>query len=146
MIQATTTDKELSLNNELEPLVKSTTKKATITKDMLRRLREDSVRLKSNANSTSNTPEIRMRETLTKTAINKFVEVMKDYQNAQTSYRLELKKKVKRQIQIVKPSATSEEIDSVFQSNQGSSAAIRAAILKVRLSQQFLFSHNTSLW
>ncbi len=61
----------------------------------------------------------------------KFVDVMKEYQNVQQKYKQDIKKKVKRQVQIVKPDATSEEIDIVMKSGGGTSELFKNAILKV---------------
>ena len=132
VLQATTSDREQDFSHELEPLVKSTNKKATIAKQLLQRLREDTERLKATSiQEGKQTPEIRIRENLSNTLTRKFVDVMKEYQNAQTKYKNEIKKKVKRQVQIVKPDATSEEIDAVFKSGGGSSNVLKSAILSV---------------
>jgi t-SNARE complex subunit (syntaxin) len=129
--QATTGDREHEFSQELEPLVKSTNKKATVAKQLLQRLREDTERLKTSAAS-KNSPEIRIRENLANTLTRKFVDVMKEYQNVQTKYKTDIKKKVKRQVQIVKPNATSEEIDAVFKSGGGSGDVLKSTILTVR--------------
>jgi len=129
VLQATTSDREQDYSHELEPLVKSTNKKATIAKQLLQRLREDTERLKTSHNGSKQTPEIRIRENLSNTLTRKFVDVMKEYQNAQTKYKTDIKKKVKRQVQIVKPDATTEEIDAVFKSGGGSGEVLKSAIL-----------------
>jgi t-SNARE complex subunit (syntaxin) len=133
--QATTGDREHEFSQELEPLVKSTNKKATVAKQLLQRLREDTERLKTSSTATKNSPEIRIRENLANTLTRKFVDVMKEYQNVQTKYKTDIKKKVKRQVQIVKPNATSEEIDAVFKSGGGSGDVLKSTILTV----SFLF-------
>lgn len=148
VLQATTSDREQDYSHELEPLVKSTNKKATIAKQLLQRLREDTERLKTSGNGAKQTPEIRIRENLTNTLTRKFVDVMKEYQNAQTKYKTDIKKKVKRQVQIVKPDATTEEIDAVFKSGGGSGEVLKSAILTV--SKDFLvvgarFLHRAEL-
>lgn len=129
--QATTGDREQEFSHELEPLVKSTNKKATVAKQLLQRLREDTERLKTSSAAAKQTPEIRIRENLANTLTRKFVDVMKEYQNAQTKYKTDIKKKVKRQVQIVKQDATSEEIDAVFKSGGGSGDVLKSAILTV---------------
>ena len=108
--------------------MKSTNKKATQAKQSLQRLREETDSIKNSANS-KQTPEIRIRDNLTNTLTRKFVDVMKEYQNAQTKYKTDIKKKVKRQVQIVKPDATTEEIDAVFKSGGGSGEVLKSAIL-----------------
>lgn len=118
----------------VEPLVKKTNKCATSAKTTLTSLREETDRMKQEAQSSNikQTPEIRIRDNLVNTLTRKFVEVMKEYQNAQTKYKTEIKKKVKRQVQIVKPDATMEEIDAVFKSGGGASEVLKTAILTVR--------------
>jgi t-SNARE complex subunit (syntaxin) len=54
---------------------------------------------------------------------------MKEYQNAQQKYKTDIKKKATRQIQIVKPDATEEEIDAVLRSEGGRDALYREQIL-----------------
>ena len=56
---------------------------------------------------------------------------MKEYQNAQQKYKTDIRKKVKRQVHIVKPDATTEEIDAVLKSGGGSGGVLRNAILNV---------------
>jgi t-SNARE complex subunit (syntaxin) len=143
VIEQATTSEEFPPSDELEPLIMSTKKKAAVTYQLLHKLRDQTVRLKKSSaiSKIENSHEIRMCDTLTNTAINKYVEVMREHQNAQTTFREELKKKVKLHYQIIKPTATTEEIDAIFLSNQGSSAAIRATILKVRV----LISYFSSL-
>lgn len=131
--QATTNDQEQQIGNELTAVVKSTNKRATLAKAMLQRLREDTDGLKSQNKGAKQTPEVRIRENLVNTLTRKFVDVMKDYQNAQTKYKTDIKKKVKRQVQIVKKDVTSEEIDAVFKAGGGSGDIFKAAILKVQL-------------
>jgi t-SNARE complex subunit (syntaxin) len=140
VLQATTTDREQDFSHELEPLIKSTNKKATIAKQLLQRLREDTERLKTSSQGAKQTPEIRIRENLSNTLTRKFVDVMKEYQNAQTKYKTDIKKKVKRQVQIVKPDATTEEIDAVFKSGGGSGEVLKSAILTVSLLRTAPFS------
>ena len=53
----------------------------------------------------------------------------------QSKYKTDIKKKVKRQVQIVKPDATSEEIDAVLKSGGGADQVFQEAILKVSASQ-----------
>jgi t-SNARE complex subunit (syntaxin) len=55
---------------------------------------------------------------------------MKDYQSIQQKFKTDIKKKVKRQVQIVKPDATPEEIDAVLKSGSGSGEVFKNAILK----------------
>jgi t-SNARE complex subunit (syntaxin) len=137
VLQATTADREHEFSSELEPLIKSTNKKAQGAKQLLQRIREETDKMKS-ADAKKQTPEVRIRENLMNTLTRKFVDVMKEYQNAQTKYKTDIKKKVKRQVQIVKPDATTEEIDAVFKSGGGSGEVFKNAILTVRLLLHYL--------
>ena len=127
MILATTSEREQDISGDLNPIIVATNKKANITKGALQKLREDTERLKTS--SASKQSEVRIRENLGNTLTRKFVDVMKEYQNAQTKYKTDIKKKVKRQVQIVKPDATSEEIDAVLRAG-GSGEVFKQAILK----------------
>ena len=110
-------------------MINDTNKKAAIAKQILQKLREETEQLRST--NAAKISELRIRENLVNTLTRKFVDVMKEYQNSQTKYKTYLKKKVKRQVQIVKPDATSEEIDTVLKSGGGSGEVFKAAILKV---------------
>jgi t-SNARE complex subunit (syntaxin) len=127
VVLATTNDKEAELSAELKPLVEETNKKANIAKGILQKLREDTERMK--ANDKNGNGEVRIRENLVSTLTRKFVDVMKEYQSVQTKYKTEIKKKVKRQVQIVKADATSEEIDTILK-NGGADQVFKDAILK----------------
>lgn len=61
---------------------------------------------------------------------------MKMYQNAQQKYKSDIKKKVARQVQIVKPDATDEEIDAVMRSEGGRDALYREQILAGGVNDQ----------
>jgi len=71
----------------------------------------------------------RVRENLCNTLTRKFIDEMKLYQGAQQKYKSDIKKKVTRQVQIVKPDATNEEIDLVMRSEGGKEALYKETIL-----------------
>lgn len=83
--------------------------------------------------------ELRIRKNLVSTLTRKFVDVMKEYQNAQQKYKTDIRKKVKRQVHIVKPDASTEEIDAVLKSGGGSGGVLRNAILNVRYPIYLIF-------
>lgn len=124
---ATTSDREQELSAELGPLINDTNKKASIAKSLLQKIREETEQLKSQ--NSVKPSELRIRENLSNTLTRKFVDVMKEYQTAQQTYKTDIKKKVKRQVQIVKPDATTEEIDTVLKSG-GTGELFKSAILK----------------
>ena len=127
---ATTGDQESELSRELGAIISNTNKKAAVAKQLLTRLKEETDRLKNN-NGPKDANALKIRENLINTLTRKFVDVMKEYQNAQQKYKTDIKKKVKRQVQIVKPDATTEEIEAVMKSGGGSSDVFKNAILKV---------------
>ena len=55
---------------------------------------------------------------------------MRNYQKAQQQYKSDIKNKVKRQVQIVRPSATDEEIETVMKSEGGKDQLYKDKILK----------------
>ena len=73
-----------------------------------------------------------MNTTLTR----KFVDEMKLYQQAQQQYKTDIKKKVKRQVQVVKPNATDAEIEDVMKSEGGRDALYRERILAGGVNHQ----------
>jgi t-SNARE complex subunit (syntaxin) len=78
----------------------------------------------------------RVRENLCNTLTRKFIDEMKAYQASQQKYKTDIKKKVKRQVQIVKPDATDEEIDEVMRSEGGRDALYRERILAGGVNDQ----------
>mmetsp|Transcript_9216 Transcript_9216/g.34625 ORF Transcript_9216/g.34625 Transcript_9216/m.34625 type:complete len:236 (-) Transcript_9216:223-930(-) len=73
--------------------------------------------------------EVRIRENLTNTLTRAFVDAMKEYQNAQNKYKSDIKKKITRQVQIVKPDVTEDEIDAIARSGKGASQVYSDVIL-----------------
>jgi t-SNARE complex subunit (syntaxin) len=129
VVLATTNEHEQDESKELTMLIADTNKKAAITKKILENLREDTDALKEKPGSKQS--EIKIRENLADTQTRKFVDVIKEYQNAQTKYKTDIKNKVRRQVQIIKRDATDEEIDAVLKSGGGSGEVMKTAILKV---------------
>jgi t-SNARE complex subunit (syntaxin) len=107
---ATTQEKEAELSNQLEPLIRETNKSAAHAKALLQKMRDDTAALLSDNKPSTKASELRIRDNLSNTLTRKFVDVMKEYQNAQQKYKTDIKKKVKRQVQIVNPDATSGKI------------------------------------
>lgn len=66
---------------------------------------------------------------------------MKNYQAAQQKYKTDIKKKVTRQVQIVKPDATDEEIDAVMRSEGGRDALYQERILAGGVNDQIKTSY-----
>ena len=77
-----------------------------------------------------------VRENMNTTLTKKFVDEMKTYQQAQQQYKTDIKKKVKRQVQVVKPDATDEEVDAVMKSEGGRDALYKQSILAGGVNDQ----------
>lgn len=119
--------KEAELSQSLQTVIKETNPRAQRAKAVLQSMREETNKMAGGHGPPS---EFRIRDNLTNTLTRKFVDTMKDYQNIQTKYKAFIKKKVERQVQIVKPEATSEEIDAVMRSGKGADQFMAQAILK----------------
>jgi ribosomal protein L16 Arg81 hydroxylase len=129
----TTAEREHELTSGLTPLITDTNKRAALTKSLLQRLREECDQLKASTHTLqTDLNELRIRDNLINTLTRKFVDVMKGYQNAQQVFKVELKKKMKRQVLIVKPEATPDEIEEVLKTGGGAGEFYKTAILKVR--------------
>jgi len=74
--------------------------------------------------------ELRIRVNLCSTLTRKFIDEMKNYQKAQQSYKNDIKSKVQRQVKIVKPDATPEEVDQVMKSEGGRDQLYKEKILR----------------
>lgn len=126
-VLATTTEEENDLSMKLRPLVDTSNKKAKRAKNMLALLKEDNAKLKEKDEVKQS--DMRIRENLCNTLTRKFIDEMKLYQGAQQKYKSDIKKKMKRQVQIVKPDATDEEIEQVMRDEGGRDKLFRETIL-----------------
>lgn len=123
IVHSTTSDEEEKYNIQLEFLVKSTNIKAKYTKEYLQRIK-DGIK-----NDNKFPTEHQIRENLVNILIRKFIEIMNEYQHAQISLKNQMKKKEKRQVQIIKPNATSEEIDNDIRHGNNSTKIMKSIIL-----------------
>lgn len=77
-----------------------------------------------------------VRENLITTITRKFVDEMKVYQQTQQNYKTDIKKKAKRQIQVIKPDATDEEVEEVMKAEGGRDALMKQAVLERGVNDQ----------
>lgn len=77
-----------------------------------------------------------VRKNMTTTLTRKFVDEMKLYQQAQQQYKTDIKKKVKRQVQVVKPDATDDDVERVMKSEGGKDALYKEKILAGSVNDQ----------
>lgn len=121
-MMATSAESEQTLSGELTQLVDRANAQCKSTKKLLEKMSEDTTARSFKASET------RIRENLCQTLLRKFSDVAKAYQREQQAYRAEITKTVKRQLEIVKPDVSTEEIDDVMRRG-GASDVYRAAIM-----------------
>jgi len=73
--------------------------------------------------------DMRIRENLCNTLTRKFIDEMKSYQSNQQKYKTDLKNKAVRQIKMVKPDATPDEVEAVMKSDGGRTELYKQSIL-----------------
>ncbi|CAJ1953450.1 unnamed protein product [Cylindrotheca closterium] len=133
-MQATTSKEESKLSKKLKPLIDATNGRAKRTKTLLGLLKEETDQLESE-NKLSD-PDLRVRKNMNTTLTRKFVDEMKAYQQAQQNYKTDIKKKVKRQVQVVKPDATDDDVERVLRSEGGRDALYKEKILAGGVNDQ----------
>lgn len=133
-MRATTTAEEKTLSKKLGPLISNTNKRAKQTKSLLGVLKEDTEKLE--AEGKLNASDVRVRENMNTTLTKKFIDEMKTYQQAQQKYKTDIKNKVKRQVQVIKPDATDDEINEVMKSEGGKDALYKQSILAGGVNDQ----------
>jgi len=133
-MRATTTAEEKSLSKQLGPLIASTNKRAKRSKTLLGLLKEETEKLKGTGKL--NASDVRVRENMNTTLTKKFIDEMKSYQQSQQKYKTDIKNKVKRQVQVIKPDATDEEINEVMKSEGGKDALYKQSILAGGVNDQ----------
>lgn len=126
-VHATTPEEERRASVELQQTITAANARAKRAKVTLEKLKNEEASLAKSGKAKSS--ELRIRENLRQTLSRKLGDQMRDYQNCQQKYKQDIKSKVARQVQIVKPDATPEEIDTVLKSGDTGSV-FRNAILK----------------
>jgi len=139
-VLATTTEKENDLSNQLRPLVNLTNKRAKNGKNLLTLLKEDNAKLKDDKDVLAS--DLRIRENLCNTLTRKFIDEMKSYQSAQQKYKADIKNKMKRQVQIVKPDATDSEIEQVMKDEGGRDKLFKETILAGGVNESITTAYN----
>jgi syntaxin 1B/2/3 len=66
--------------------------------------------------------DLRVRENLVNTLLQKLFIEMKRHKNSQHRYKTDVKKKVTRQVQMIKPDATDQDVDEIMRSDGGREA------------------------
>jgi len=103
--------------NEVQQLIDSTNSMVSETRAKLDKLKSDTAAFQSSKASTST--EVRIRTNMHGTLTQKFLELVQEYQEVQTTYKNKYKEKIERQYKIAKPDASPEEIEQALDSGDG---------------------------
>lgn len=123
-----TTDKEEEASSEkLQEIIKTGNKNARSAQVLLKDLNKE-VQANESSNSLPQS-ELRIRKNLIQTLTKKYIDVLKEYQDAQNKAKEEKKMRAKKRILQVKPDATPEEIDAMLVSG-GADALLKQQILQ----------------
>lgn len=128
-MQATTSEQETKIPQKIRALVDETNKRAMTAKTTLEVLRHETQTLQNDPAITASQSDLRARESITNAMTQTFIDQIKIYQAAQQKYKDDMKQKATRQVQIVKPSATPEDIDAVIRSVGGRDALYQSMVL-----------------
>jgi len=104
--------------NEVQQLIDTTNGSVTEVRTRLDKLKSDTAAFQNSKEATPT--EVRIRSNMHGTLTQKFLELVQEYQEVQTSYKNKYKEKVERQYKIAKPDATPDEIEDAMQSGDSS--------------------------
>ena len=133
-VLATSETEESQISDTIKTLVTNTNGRAKKCKNLLGLLKEENSNLKSEQKAKPT--DLRVRENLVNTLLRKFIDEMKRYQNAQQQYKTDVKKKVTRQVQMIKPDATDQDVDEIMRSEGGREALYQQQILSGGVNDQ----------
>eukprot|EP00742_Colponemidia_sp_Colp-10_P001072 GILJ01001162.1.p1 GENE.GILJ01001162.1~~GILJ01001162.1.p1 ORF type:complete len:345 (+),score=58.92 GILJ01001162.1:95-1036(+) len=112
-VRVTLPEQEKKISTELQQIIDETNVTAQSLKNSLEQMKSDNTEFDAKHKNTS---ESRIRANMLQTTTRKFKEYLQEYQKVQTEYKSKVRQKVERQIKIVEPNATQEEVDQVVQS------------------------------
>ncbi|CAO3643898.1 unnamed protein product [Cunninghamella blakesleeana] len=98
-------------SHRLTNLKKETTQKNNDIKNRIKNLEQFNT-------SCTNSSDVQIRRTQTTAIRNKFLEIIQQYQDMERTYDKKYRQRIERQIRIVKPNATQEEIEEIIDSDQ----------------------------
>jgi t-SNARE complex subunit (syntaxin) len=133
-VLATSETAESQISDSIRTLVEGTNGRAKKCKNLLGLLKEENANLKNDGKAKA--ADLRVRDNLVNTLLRKFIDEMKRYQNAQQQYKTDVKKKVTRQVQMIKPDATDQEVDQIMRSEGGREALYQQQILSGGINDQ----------
>ena len=124
-VTAVGAEQESALSEELDEVLVSANRHCGSAKVALERLKVETDEM----DPSTQQAEIRIRQNMHATVSQNLIQTVRAYQQAQQTYKTKIKEKVTRQILVVKPDATMEEIRMVERSGD-TGAIYRAAILQ----------------
>eukprot|EP01084_Bolivina_argentea_P238788 401210_1 len=119
---------EVKAKRRIQGMLVVTNRHVAHAKGSLHALTQETKKL--SCKGTSKEAEIRIRKNLQNALTQKFVDIAKEYEKQQDRYKQLVKDNVKRTIRAVKPSVTDQELEVVFQQEDGVSRVLEAAVLK----------------
>jgi t-SNARE complex subunit (syntaxin) len=119
---------EKRMSQEIKTLIQKTNADAKNAKRLLSLLREENKKYEDE--KTINHSNLRKRENLVNTLTRKFIDEMKEYQNAQQAFKVNIRKKAVQQIKFVKEDATPEEVEEIMKSDGGREGLYQQSILQ----------------
>lgn len=126
-INAVRTEDQNSTSDKLSSVLSDVNKRCAEAKQLLTAIKAKTEELE--ASGGTQPTELRLRKQMYSQITQHFVNAVRSYQQAQQTYKSKMKSKVARQVRIVKPDATYEEIDDAMKSGDPG-AIYRAAILQ----------------
>ena len=84
----------------------------------------------------------RIRENLGSLVTHQLMTVIQDYQAAQQSYKVSIHKKVSRQLHIMQPNITKEEVEDILSSNEKSSGGSGSGDVREGWYKQQILSYG----
>ena len=137
-VLATSETEETQISERIKTLVTTTNGRAKKCKNLLGLLKEENSNMKKETDEMKKIKQadLRIRENLVNTLLRKFIDEMKRYQNSQQQYKTDVKKKVTRQVQMIKPDATESDVDEIMRSEGGREALYQQQILSGGVNDQ----------
>lgn len=123
-------EEEQDTSLALDRVIRETNHRTNVVKAGLERLKEELATIRSSNTSKADLDDvIRTRENMSMTLTRSFMSSMRQYQLAQQAYQKSIKTKIRRQLQIVKPDATQEDVEVMLQAGGGQNI-YKSAILQ----------------
>ncbi|KAI9027527.1 t-SNARE [Phycomyces nitens] len=115
-------------SQQLDEFVADTSRQNNIIKARLQAMEQSNFNLKSNS-------DLSIRRSHVDSLKKEFVRVIRSYQDVERTYSQKYRQRIERQIRIVKPDVTSEEIDAVIESDQQNSIFAQSLMQTRRTGQ-----------